>query len=62
MPRARPVECPECGHERIVQRPQHLRTETELLRVNVSSWICGLCGFQWRTLPVRGRARLPEIA
>jgi transcription elongation factor Elf1 len=43
----RPFECPACGHDRIVQRPHELHTESGQLRVRLTKWVCGLCSYQW---------------
>lgn len=54
---SKPLECPACGHDRIVQRRQDLQTETGQLRVKLPPWVCGLCRYQWG-IPVR--AARPE--
>ena len=48
----RPFECPACGHDRIMQRPHELHTESGQLRVRLSKWVCGLCRYQW-SIPAR---------
>lgn len=58
MPKPRPFECPACGHDRILQRPHELLTETGQLRVRAAKFACGLCSYQW-SMPVRS-ARADE--
>lgn len=43
----RPLECPACGHERIVRRSEELRAESGQIRVRVPVWECGLCDYRW---------------
>lgn len=52
MRNRRPLECPACGHDRIVERRQELHTETGQLRVRLPRWVCGLCRYQW-SMPTR---------
>lgn len=51
----RPLECPACGHDRIVQRPHELYTETGQMRVRVTKWLCGLCSYQWNSPALAAR-------
>lgn len=58
MKQRRPFECPACGHDRILQRPHELSTETGQLRIRLTRWSCGLCSYQWSS-PARA-ARVDE--
>jgi transcription elongation factor Elf1 len=48
----RPLECPECGHERLARRPVRRRSESGVLRPGISEWICQLCAYAWSHPPV----------
>lgn len=52
MPKPQPLECPACGHDRILQRPRELFTATRRIRVQAANFCCGLCRYQW-SVPAR---------
>ena len=47
-----PVECPACGHPRILKRPREPRTEPAAALQRHTRWACGLCRYEW-SLPAR---------
>jgi DNA-directed RNA polymerase subunit RPC12/RpoP len=54
----RPIECPECGHERLrSQRTPPGVREAREPRVK-ERWMCGLCSYEW--LVMESRAPMAE--
>jgi transposase-like protein len=43
----RPVECPECGHERLRPRGSASRSLAATELRPPEHWVCGLCQYEW---------------
>ena len=44
---SRPLECPACGHERIIRRPGRKVNHPSAARSGGSEWSCQLCAYEW---------------